>query len=350
MVGTDAHGVNGAPAMTDRPRIGDVARHAGVSVGTVSNAFNRPDLVADATLRRIEEAVDSLNYVRNESARQLRSGQSRTIGLIVPDVANPFFTDVARGVEDVTSAAGVLVIVCNSDSGVEKEQRYLRMLAEHQVLGILHVPAGQNGAPVRGRDRRVPLVMLDHTGPARGACSVAVDDVSGGRLAVAHLLETGHRRIGFVGCVAESPSQVTDRLAGARAAMRGAGRREADLQLVATASLTFEGGVEAGRALVDMPARRRPTAVACVNDLLAIGIMQQVLRSGLRVPEDVAIVGYDDIAFATAAAVPLTSVRQPRNLLGRHAAELLLDETSNPRHRHTNVVFEPELIVRESSR
>ena len=169
MVGTDAHGVNGAPAMTDRPRIGDVARHAGVSVGTVSNAFNRPDLVADATLRRIEEAVDSLNYVRNESARQLRSGQSRTIGLIVPDVANPFFTDVARGVEDVTSAAGVLVIVCNSDSGVEKEQRYLRMLAEHQVLGILHVPAGQNGAPVRGRDRRVPLVMLDHTGPARGS-------------------------------------------------------------------------------------------------------------------------------------------------------------------------------------
>ena len=154
--------------MTDRPRIGDVARHAGVSVGTVSNVLNRPDLVADATLRRIEEAIDSLNYVRNESARQLRSGQSRTIGLIVPDVANPFFTDVARGVEDVTSAAGVLVIVCNSDSGVEKEQRYLRMLDEHQVLGILHVPAGQNGAPVRGRDRRVPLVMLDHTA-RRGA-------------------------------------------------------------------------------------------------------------------------------------------------------------------------------------
>ena len=142
-----------------------------MSVGTVSNVFNRPDLVADGTLRRIEAAVESLHYVRNESARQLRSGQSRTIGLIVLDVANPFFTDVARGVEDVTSAAGVLVIVCNSDSGVEKEQRYLRMLAEHRVLGILHVPAGRDGTPTRrrhGRDGRVPLVLLDHTGPAKG--------------------------------------------------------------------------------------------------------------------------------------------------------------------------------------
>src|SRR6476620_7380028 len=131
--------------MAERAGIRDVADMAGVSVGTVSNVFNRPEVVAASTRQRVEDAVATLKYVRNESARQLRSGQSRTIGLIVPDVANPFFTDVARGVEDVTSAAGVLVIVCNSDSGVEKEQRYLRMLAEHQVRGILHVPAGQNG-------------------------------------------------------------------------------------------------------------------------------------------------------------------------------------------------------------
>ncbi len=253
----------------------------------------------------------------------------------------------------MTSAAGVLVIVCNSDSGVEKEQRYLRMLAEHRVLGILHVPAGRDGTPTRrrhGRDGRVPLVLLDHTGPAKGACSVAVDDVSGGLLAVAHLLASGHRHIGFVGRVAAPPSQVTDRLAGARAALRAAGRPAANLRVLPTTSLTFEGGVDAGRALVAMPASKRPTAVACVNDLLAIGIMQQVLRSGLRVPDDIAIVGYDDIAFASAAAVPLTSVRQPRNLLGRRAAELLLDETTNPDHRHTSVVFQPELIVRDSSR
>jgi LacI family transcriptional regulator, galactose operon repressor len=348
MVGSGGSGVNGGQAMTERPRIGDVARRAGVSVGTVSNALNRPDRVAADTLRRVEAAVDELHYVRNESARTLRSGQSRTIGLIVPDVANPFFTDVARGVEDVTSAAGVLVIVCNSDSGAAKEQRYLRMLAEQQVLGILHVPAS-DALPSRRRDRGVPLVLLDHNLPAKGACSVAVDDVGGGRLAVSHLLDAGHRRIGFVGYVTDPPSQVIDRLAGARAALRDAGRDRDDLVLVPTASLTFEGGVEAGQAITTMPARRRPTAVACVNDLLAIGVMQQALRAGLRVPDDIAIVGYDDIAFASAAAVPLTSVRQPRNQLGRRAAELLLDETSNARHRHTNVVFEPDLIVRESS-
>ena len=278
MVGTDAHRVNGAPAMTDRPRIGDVARHAGVSVGTVSNVFNRPDLVADATLRRVEEAVDSLNYVRNESARQLRSGQSRTIGLIVPDVANPFFTDVAAGVEDVTSAAGVLVIVCNSDSGVEKEQRYLRMLAEHQVLGILHVPAGQNGAPVRGRDRRVPLVLLDHTGPAPGACSVAVDDVSGGRLAVAHLLD--HR----------PPADRLRRMAAgrrpgdrpARRRPRGDGRRRAPRDRSAarcrpprSPSRGARGGAGAGRHAARAGARRRSSAsTTCWRS----GCMQQVLR------------------------------------------------------------------------
>ena len=143
---------------------------------------------------------------------------------------------------------------------------------------------------------------------------------------------------------------MTDRLAGARAALQEAGRPATDLQVIPTTSLTFEGGVDAGRALAEMPARRRPTAVACANDLLAIGIMQQVLRAGLRVPDDIAIVGYDDIAFASAAAVPLTSVRQPRNILGRRAAELLLDETTNPRHRHRSVVFQPDLIVRDSSR
>ena len=133
---------------------------------------------------------------------------------------------------------------------------------------------------------------------------------------------------------------MTDRLAGARAAIRGAGRREADLQLVPTTSLTLGG--RGGRAGAGRHASTpAPDGGACVNDLLAIGIMQQVLRSGLRVPDDIAIVGYDDIAFASAAAVPLTSVRQPRNLLGRHAAELLLDETSNPWHRHTTWCSSP---------
>jgi LacI family transcriptional regulator len=335
--------------VSDRARIRDVAERAGVSVGTVSNVLNRPDLVAVGTRQRVEEAVESLRYVRNEPARLLRSGQSRTVGLIVPDVANPFFTDVARGVEDVTSAAGILVIVCNSDSGVDKEARYLRMLAEHQVLGVLDVPAGPSAAVRQLRDRDVPVVLLDYTGPARGRCSVSVNDIGGGQLAISHLLSTGHRRVSFVGHGSGPARQVADRLAGARAAMAAAGRDPDDLELLPTSSLTVQGGIEAARALLSLPRRRRPTGVACANDLLAIGMLQEVLRSGARVPQDVAIVGYDDIAFAAAAAIPLTSVRQPRNLLGRRGAELLLDEATNAQHRHTNVVFEPELIVRAST-
>ena len=318
-------------------------------MGTVSNVFNRPDRVAAETRRLVDEAVAALRYVRNESARQLRMGQSRTIGLIVPDVANPFFTDVARGVEDVTSEAGVLVMVCNSDGKADKDERYLTMMAEHGVLGVLHVPGGASAAAVRQlSDRRIPIVLLDYRGASRTQCSVSVNDVAGGALAVEHLLGTGRRRIGFVGA-GHAAHQVVDRLEGARSAMVVAGRSPKDLRLLPTPALTVEGGVAAAGALLGLPASRRPAAVACVNDLLAIGMLQGLMRAGVRVPDDVAIVGYDDILFAAAAAVPLTSIRQPRNQLGRRAAELLLDEASNPAHRHQRVVFEPELIVRASS-
>ena len=337
--------------MARQADIRDVADLAGVSVGTVSNVFNHPGVVAAKTRQRVEDAVATLQYVRNESARQLRRGQSRTIGLIVPDVANPFFTDVARGVEDVTSEAGVLVIVCNSDSGSDKEARYLTMLAEQQVLGVLHVPVGSSVASVKQlNERGIPVVLLDYQGKSRKQCSVSVNDVAGGQLAVGHLLDAGHRRLAFVGADNDTARQVVDRLAGARAAMVSAGRDPAELHLLASSALTFAGGVAAAQSLLKIPKTKRPTAVACVNDLLAIGMLQELLRSGLRIPDDIAIVGYDDIAFAGASAVPLTSIRQPRNQLGRRAAELLLDEASNDDHQHSRVVFEPELIVRDSSR
>ena len=337
--------------MPPKPHIRDVAARAGVSVGTVSNVLNRPDMVAESTRRRVQDAVASLRYVRNESARQLRQGQSRTVGLIVPDIANPFFTDVARGVEDVVSAFGAMVIMCNSDNDADKEQRYLTMLAEQQVLGVLHVPLGQPAAAVsRLRDRGISVVLLDYKGRSREQCSVSVNDVGGGRLAVGHLLAAGHSRVAFVGAGGSPLRQVTDRLAGGREAMTAAGRSSDELQVLPPTSLNFAGGVASARAMLELPRRRRPTAVACVNDLLAIGMLQEFVTQGLRVPDDVAIVGYDDIAFAGAAAIPLSSIRQPRHQLGRRAAELLIEEASSDEHIHSRQVFEPELIVRESSR
>jgi LacI family transcriptional regulator len=189
-------------------------------------------------------------------------------------------------------------------------------------------------------------VLVDR-GSGRRQCSVSVDDEVGGTIAAEHLLTLGHRRIAFVGGPV-SLRQVSERLAGARSAIEGVGG--ARLRVVETAAMSVACGREAGAALAGIAARNRPTAVFCANDLLALGVLQEMTRNRLRVPDDVAIVGYDDIEFAAAAAVPLTSVRQPRAQLGRSAAELLIDEVQNAdSHQHRQLVFEPELVVREST-
>jgi LacI family transcriptional regulator len=178
---------------------------------------------------------------------------------------------------------------------------------------------------------------------------VGVDDVHGGELAVAHLLEQGHRPVGFVGGPGTLP-QVEDRLAGARRAVELAGLPPDVLVPLECEALTVTAGREAAQRLLGLPAGRRPTAIFCANDLVALGALQELAHRGARVPDDVAIVGYDDIDFAAAAAVPLTSVRQPRQLLGRTAVDLLLREAAADRdHVHEQIQFTPELVVRDSS-
>jgi LacI family transcriptional regulator len=333
--------------------IRDVAGHAGVSVGTVSNVLNRPETVSEGTRQRVLDSISALGFVRNESARHLRAGRSRTIGLVVLDIANPFFTDVARGVEEVANAEGLAVILCNSDDRPVKEAAHLDVLAEHAVQGVLITPTPEL-SPALGvlRDRGVPVVLVDRRAPAPDQCSVAVDDVLGGRLAAAHLLERGHRRIAFIGGDPGLP-QVQERLEGVASAVRESvgddSHPDGALLVLSPPTLTVAGGREAGEQIIGLPADRRPTAAICANDLLALGLLQEMVRHGVRVPDDMAIVGYDDIDFAAAAAVPLTSVRKPRYELGRRAAEMLLDEARNPDHRHEQLVFEPQLVVRESS-
>jgi LacI family transcriptional regulator len=313
----------------------------------VSNVLNRPDLVGAVTRDRVRAAIAELGFVRNESARHLRAGSSRTVGLVVLDIANPFFTDVARGVEDVVNAAGLALILCNSDDRPDKEAAHLAVLAEQRVQGVLITPTAQLTAELAAlRGRGIPVVLVDRRAPDADQCAVATDDVLGGRLAAEHLLEQGHRRIAFVGGHSDLP-QVQERRAGVEAAVREV--PDAELTVLSPEELTVAGGRDAAGRVVGIPAARRPTAAICANDLLALGVLQEMVRQRVRVPEDLAIVGYDDIEFAAAAAVPLTSVRKPRQLLGRRAAELLLDE-ARAGHRHEQPVFEPELVVRESSR
>ncbi|MPZ82715.1 MAG: substrate-binding domain-containing protein [Actinophytocola sp.] len=329
----------------------DVAALAGVSVGTVSNVLNRPHLVSEATRCRVQSAIDELGFVRNETARQLRAGRSRTIAYVVMDAANPFFNDVARGVEDAARAEGIAVYLCNSNQDAAREREYLERLREQRVQGVLITPIDPRGerlAEMPGRG--TPVVLVDCQAPDPTWCSVAVDDVLGGELAVTHLLEAGHERIAFVGGPRSVP-QVRDRYRGAQRALAVAGRPSSALVLLETLALQVAEGRRAGERLAGLPSAARPTAAFCANDLLALGLLQAMTRLGMSVPADLAVVGYDDIEFAEAAAVPLTSVRQPRELLGRTAARLLFDEASGGTgHVHEQVRFRPELVVRASTR
>ena len=337
--------------MSSNVSIKDVAARAGVSVGTVSNVLNRPERVAEETRTRVQLAIIGLGFVRNEPARQLRAGRSRTIGLLVLDAANPFFADVSRGAEEAAALAGLAVILCNSGQDAVKETSYLNLMAEQRVQGLLLTPVDAD--PIRLSrlvERGMPVVLLDRRAEGAGMCSVSVDDVSGGDLAVSHLLEMGHERVAFIGGPT-TIAQVKDRLQGARKALARAGRDPDSLVTITTTSMTVAAGRGAGERLGGLPVKRRPTAAFCGNDLLALGLLQEMIRQGLDVPNDVAIVGYDDIEFAAAAAVPLTSVRQPRHLLGKTAADLLLEETQDPQnHIHRQIEFEPYLVVRASTR
>ena len=239
--------------------IKEVAARAGVSVGTVSNVLNRPEIVAVPTRDRVQAAIRALGFVRNEPARQLRAGQSRTIGLVVLDVANPFFTDMARGVEDEASRAGLSVILCNSDEQESRESRYLELLEEHRVQGVLITPvSAPDERLARLRARGTAVILVDARSASSLLCSVSVDDVLGGDLAVTHLLEGGHQRIAFVGGPA-GLHQVADRREGGARALRRAGHDpDRIVSVVETAALNVAAGQTAGRGLAALPGGDAP--------------------------------------------------------------------------------------------
>lgn len=251
-----------------------------------------------------------------------------------------------------------MVIVCNSGDSSERERRHLELLEEQRVQGILITPLHDGVAPARdGREsplaqiieRGTPVVLVDRESGRHNRCSVAVHDVLGGRLAGEHLVEQRHRRIAFVGGPF-SIRQVAERHRGLSEAVAERGGPGAELSVFTTDALTAEAGRTAGEEIAALPAAQRPTAVFCANDLLALGVLQVMTMHELAVPRDMAIVGYDDIEFAGSAAVPLSSIRQPRAQLGRAAAQLLLEEIyAGAEHQHRNVVFKPELVVRRSS-
>ena len=327
--------------------IRDVAAMAGVSVGTVSNVLNRPESVPEATVERVRAAIAELGYVRNDAARQLRAGRSTTVGLVVLDARNPFFADLARGADDEAATHGLSVLIGNSDERLERELRLLALFEEQRAHGVLISPIGDDlGRLGELRERGIPVVLVDRSAPGSGFSSVAVDDVRGGRLAARHLLDGGHRRLAFVGGPAEL-RQVADRAEGARAEV--ADVPDATLETLFVGSLTVADGIAAGERIAALAPADRPRAVFAANDLLALGILQALTRADVAVPADVALIGYDDIDFASAAAVPLSSIRQPSLTMGATALSILAEEAADPAVEARDVLFEPELVVRAST-
>lgn len=323
----------------------DVAALADVSVGTVSNVLNRPDRVSAKTRARVETAIAALGFVPNAPARQLRAGRARIIGLVVPDISNPFFTEVARGVEEAALESGYVVILCNSDERPEREDHYLSVLESQRVAAILITPAREG---LKALDRFIAagtaVALLDNEGGSQEVCSASVDDVLGGRLAAEHVIGLGHRSIVWLAGPADIP-QVASRERGLMAAADAAG---VTVTRLATAQMTTHAGQVALDEALD--AGLSLTALVCANDLLALGAVRALTKHGLVAPDDVSVVGYDDIDFASSAAVPLTSVRQPKFEMGFAAAKLVIAESDDPSaHAHQRVTFQPQLVVREST-
>lgn len=324
----------------------DVAALAGVSVGTVSNVLNGSPRVSPVATAKVRAAIADLGYVRNDAARQLRAGRSTTVGLVVLDVRNPFFTDVARGVEDEAAEHGLSVLLGNSSEDARRESGYLDLFEEQRVHGVLISPFGDVEPRLRQlRERGTPVVLVDRESRDAAVSSVSVDDIAGGRLAVEHLLATGRRRLVFAGGPLEI-RQVSDRLTGARAAM--AEVPEATLEILELGALTVLEGRMLGEAL--LARTERPDAIFAANDLVAVGLLQALVMSGaLRVPQDVALIGFDDIDFASATVVPLSSIRQPRHEIGATALRILREEAAEPDLPPRRIVFQPEIVVRAST-
>ena len=327
----------------------DVAALAGVSVGSVSNVLNRPGRVSEDVAERVRSAIDTLGYNRNDAARQLRAGRSRCIGLVVLDIGNPFFSDVARGAERRAAEEGLTVLLGDTEEDPARERVYIDLFAEQRVFGLLVSPLGGAMPHLRAlRKQGLSTVLVDWWTEDLQFSSVAVDNVAGGYLAVNHLLELGRRRIAFVGGP-HSIRQVSDRFEGARKAV--AQYSDATLEVIDTESLTVLQGRGAGQRISQRKASARPDAIFAANDLLAVGLIQAFrLSEKITVPNDIALIGYDDIDFVSAAMVPLSSVRQPSFEIGRTAVELLVKEVAlGAEFEPERIVFQPELVVRDST-
>ena len=326
--------------------IREVAESAGVSYATVSHVINNTRLVSPETRERVVAAMDALHYRPNALARSLRQGKTNTIGLVLPDSANPFFAEISRSIEDEAFKKGYSVFLCNTELDTQRELFYVDVLSKKQVDGIIFIAAGDQADSVDFLLRRsMPLVMIDRNVPKVEADAVFTDNQLGGFLATQHLLELGHTRIA---CIA-GPSSITpsaERIIGYRKALEQAGIFY-DENLIVRGDYHAQSGMEITHSLLKMTPR--PTAIFALNDLMAIGALRAATEAGYSIPKDVAVVGYDDLEISRFTNPPLTTIAQPKKEIGTQAVHLLVDRMSQKSRPPSHLVLPPELIIRRST-
>jgi len=330
-----------------RPTIYDVARLAGVSTATVSRALNGTGQIAASTRATIEAAVEQLGYRPNTIARSLVTKTTQTIALLLPDITNPFYAALVNGIQQTALSHGHTMLLCTTASDAEREEHYLRVLRAKQVDGALVdglvLPPDRIARFV---EDGFPIVCLDRDIDSRSIPLVQVDNRLGGRIATEHLIDLGHTRIGHVTGAGELGIS-DERLAGYRDALTGAGL-PVDFQLVEEGRFTDDGGHDAARRLLE----REPgvTAIFAANDLSALGVLNAVAEAGRRVPDDVSVVGFDDLHLSAYTAPPLTTIRQPAVEIATLATEILIGLTKGREVEEMRHLLEPELVVRASTR
>ena len=330
-----------------RPTIYDVARLAGVSTATVSRALNGTGQIAASTRTTIEAAVEQLGYRPNTIARSLVTKSTQTIALLLPDITNPFYAALVSGIQETALSHGHTMLLCTTESDAEREEHYLRVLRAKQVDGALVdglvLPPDRIARFV---EEGFPIVCLDRDIDSRSIPLVQVDNRLGGRIATQHLIDLGHRRIAHVTGAGELGIS-DERLAGYRDALAGA-RLPVDFQLVEEGRFTDDGGHDAARRLLG----REPgvTAIFAANDLSALGVLNAVAEAGKRVPDDVSVVGFDDLHLSAYTAPPLTTIRQPAVEIARLATEILIGLTKGRQVEEMRHLLEPELVVRASTK
>jgi LacI family transcriptional regulator, galactose operon repressor len=325
----------------------DIARAAGVSQATVSNVLNRPELVAPETVLRVREVMEKLGFVVNDSARSLRAGRSRTLGVVTLDLSNPFWGEVTRGIEAVASEHGLPVLFGASEEDPAKELQFLRLFEEHRVGSILLSSVDVNSRKLREMHRRgTKVVILDQSDPKDHYSSVTFNHVAGARLVAEHLIRYGHRRIAFL----NGPHSVPwcrARAQGLREGLAACGvdPEEAVLEFTIKSMTAQSAEPAVGTVLAS---GFEPTAVFCVNDMVALGVLKVLSQRGIHVPEDLSIVGFDDSYFSSLLSPALTTVRQQPYELGKKATEMVM--ALAPGAAPVTYVFEPEIMLRDSVR